>query len=174
MIERIADKSRILHVMRGFTLLEVLVALCLLGMLTATAVPWVTKMKGSFDRRNARQGFEFDIRRARSEALSKGVRVVITVAANHKSYTIGRDVLPYDTANGNPDTVLSVTDLPDNVTLSFSGSGTDANKLIFTSRGFLSDIAGNRNTSQKVATLSYDGGAFATVTVYPVGVADFS
>ena len=166
-----AKKLRRIH---GFTLVELLAVLTVLGVLIAVAQPWLAEMKASFDRKNARQGFEVDLRRARAQALSKGVRVIISLAPDAKSYTVGSDVLPYDTVSGNYDTVLFVTNLPEHVTLGFSGAGTDATKLIFTSRGFLSDIAGNRNTSQKIATLSYQGVSFATATVYPVGVASFT
>lgn len=159
---------------RGFTLLEMLVTLLVLSVLAAIAQPRITAVKASFDRNNAKQVLEFDLRRARLEALSKGVRVVITLASDGKSYTVGNDLLAYDTTNGNYDNLLFTTVLPKDITLSFSGSGANANKLIFTSRGFLSDIAGNRNTSQRVATLSYAGSAFTTATVFPVGVAAFS
>lgn len=158
----------------GFTIIEVLVVMAIFGILASFTQPGLVEMKASFDRMNAKQGFEYDLRRARSEALSKGVRIVITLAADGKSYTVGQDMLPYDTTNGEHDSLLFTTKLPGNVTLLFSGSGADATKLIFTSRGFLSDIVGNRNTSQRLATLSYKGSSFVTATVYPVGVAAFS
>lgn len=158
----------------GFTLFEVLVALSLLAVVLAAAQPSLTELKASYDRSNASRSFEFDLRRARSEALSKGVRIIITLASNGRSYTVGQDMLAYDTTDGNYDTLLFTRELPQNITLSFSGSGPNATKLIFSSRGFLSDIAGNRTTAQRIATLSYQGGSFATATIYPVGVASVS
>jgi prepilin-type N-terminal cleavage/methylation domain-containing protein len=159
---------------RGFTFMELLVTLSILSLVALSALPTITATKASFDRRNAKNLLEFDLRRARSEALSKGVRIVMTLAANGKSYTVGSDLLPYDLATGAPDNVLFTTTIPNDVTLSFSGTGPNQTKLIFTSRGFLSDISGNRNTAQRVATLSYLGTSFTTATVYPVGVAQFS
>lgn len=158
----------------GFTLLEVLVALTLFGVVLAAALPNLTEMKASFDRSNASKILEYDLRRARSEALSKGVRIIITLAADGRSYTVGEDMLAYDTSNGNYDSLLFTRELPQNITLSFSGSDANATKLIFSSRGFLSDIAGNRTTAQRVATLSYQGSSFATATLYPIGVASVS
>ena len=158
----------------GITMLEVLIALALFGVLAKVAAPAIVELKASFDRNAAKQGFEYDLRRARSEALSKGVRVIITLAADGKSYAVGDDLLAYDTTNGVADIPLFNSTLPKGVTLSFSGTGANATKLIFSSRGFLSDIGGNRNTSQRVATLSYNGAPFATATIYPVGVASFS
>ena len=174
MLPRGRFESTVVRSMRGFTILEILVTLLALALLTAVAQPNLAEMTASFDRKNARQILEFDLRRARSESLSKGVRVVITLAADGKSYTVGDDLLPYDLVNGNVDNLQFTTVLPRDVSLSFSGSGADSNKLIFSSHGFLSDIAGNRNTSQKIVTISYKGTSFATATVYPVGVARFS
>ncbi|RIK99983.1 MAG: hypothetical protein DCC75_14145 [Proteobacteria bacterium] len=166
-------RSKISRASRGVTLMELLVAMLILSVLGSIALPKLNDMKASFDRRDAKQKLEFDLRRARAEALSKGVRVVITLSSDLQSYTVGEDLLAYDTTNGNHDTLLFTTVLPQNVTLSFSGSGPDQTKLIFTSRGFLSDIIGNRNTSQRTITLSYQGSSFSTATIYPVGVASF-
>jgi prepilin-type N-terminal cleavage/methylation domain-containing protein len=159
---------------RGFTILELLAAIGVLTVLFSIASVNLFAMKSSFDRNNARQSFEYDLRQARSAALSSGVRIVITLAADQKSYTVGKDLLPYDTTNGNHDSILFTTVLPNNITLTFSGTGAEASKLIFTSRGFLSDIGGNRNTSQRTASLLFNGTSFATATIYPVGVCSFS
>lgn len=174
MLPRVANRHSDLRKLHGFTLIEMMVSLIILALLALSAQPIISETKASFDRRNAKNLLEFDLRRARSEALSKGVRMVITLATNGKSYTVGSDLLPYDLTNGSHDSKLFETVLPKDVTLSFSGSGPDQSKLIFSSRGFLSDIAGNRNTSQRVVTMSYRGTSFSTATIYPVGVAAFS
>lgn len=84
----------------GFILIELLTVMFILSVVAALAQPNLVELKASFDRKNARQNLEYDLRQARSEALSRSVRIITTLAADGKSYTVGEDVLPYETANG--------------------------------------------------------------------------
>ena len=108
----------------GFSLMELLVTLLILAIIGIQAQPSLAALKASFDRNNAKNSFEYDLRRARSEALSKGVLIIITVSSDKKSYTVGSDALSYDTTNGNHDALLYTSELPPNITLDFSGRAT--------------------------------------------------
>ena len=153
----------------AFTMIELLAVIGIFGLLAAFAFPGFKALASSYDRQNAEATFEFDLRRARAEALSRGCRIIMTIAGDGKSYTVGEDRLPYDTATAVPDTIIYTTRLP-NSTSVVLGSG---NKILFNSRGFLSDTSGIPRTTTVAVTLSSNGSTFATATLYPIGVAKF-
>ncbi len=154
---------------RGFTAIELLVAIGLVGILTTFAWPELKALQSSYQRQDTRASFEFDLRRARAEAMSRGARAIITFAANGKSYSIGEDHLPYNTTSATPDSIMYSTRLPSSTSI-FLSSG---NKIIFNSHGFLSDVSGIPRTVTMTVTLKVDGTAYATATLYPIGVAKF-
>ena len=115
---------------RGFSVLELLVAMAITAILSFVALPKLATLSESFNRVNAKSYLLQDIKRAQAETITQGCRGIIVVSAGGDSYSFGCDYLAYDaSASPQPDKVFFVRNLPNKVTLSTSGN------IILNSRG---------------------------------------
>lgn len=73
----------------GFTLVELLVTIAVLGVLTALAAPSFTGLMESWRVRQATEALQSTLYFARSEAIKRGGNVVIQKLDNHSSCTTG-------------------------------------------------------------------------------------
>ncbi|MCB0321809.1 MAG: prepilin-type N-terminal cleavage/methylation domain-containing protein, partial [Bdellovibrionales bacterium] len=80
----------------GFSVVELLVALGLLSVLSAVAVPSFNVIRGSYERQTAEHQFALDLLRARAVASQYNARAIVQLAADGRSYTIGMDYSPYN------------------------------------------------------------------------------
>ncbi|MFN8392338.1 MAG: prepilin-type N-terminal cleavage/methylation domain-containing protein [Bdellovibrionota bacterium] len=150
--------------MDGFTLFEMLMVLVILAIITQSALVGLPELKRSMERNAARQQVEFDLQRARNEALAAGSRAIFTVSATGTSYTVGIDEYPFS-STGVPDSTLFSKELPTNITLSTSAL------VIFNSGGYVVDTAGN--VASSTVSLSDDEGDILTATLYPIGSLEY-
>lgn len=148
----------------GFTMLEMVTTLFLLAIVTAVGILNFQPFRDSFRRHTTRQNLDFDIHRAREEAVKAGARGILTVNSGGTSYTVGLDVYPFN-STGTIETTLFTRNLPHNFTLSASQS------IIFDSRGFLIDASGA--VTNTTLTLSDHGTQYLSGTVYPTAYVNF-
>ena len=77
----------------GYTLIGTLVSVSIIVLLLAIAVPHADQLMSSYYRSKNSQQLLLDIRRARSEALSNGVRGIVSVSDSGDSYSFGHQQL---------------------------------------------------------------------------------
>ena len=146
---------------QGFSMIEMVVVLAILAIVASSALPGYGQMFASFNRQNAVNQIEFDIRRARSEALADGTRGVIAFAGGGSEYSFGIDQLPYSNpAVANTQEFRRV--LPKNVTASSSVP------LVFDSRGYLINASSGAITSATLS-INYEGTQFCSGSVFSTG-----
>jgi type II secretory pathway pseudopilin PulG len=144
----------------GFSLLEIMCALFIASTTALVTVPYAAKTYESMKRTTARQLILTDIKYARSQALKKGIRTLVTVDSGYSSYKIGYDNVPYATTPS-IETVAFQRKLPVGIYLSFNKS------IIFNSRGSL--IAADDTLQTGTISLLQNGSVFYTITVYASG-----
>lgn len=146
------------HRDRGVTLLELLVAMSIFGILCSTATSYFPRLLESFSRNNARQAFEYDMRRAQKEATAEGARIIVTPQSTY--YTIGLDAYPYD-ANYTPDSILVRRNLPTGIRISATA------RIIFNSAGYLIDE--NSNLTKVNWSMTQHNSTFITGCIFSTG-----
>jgi prepilin-type N-terminal cleavage/methylation domain-containing protein len=150
---------------RGFSILELCVVMAILAILAAIAVPDYSEVSGSFNRQASVSQVEFDLRRARAEALAAGTRGVVSIGGGGAQYSFGFDYLPYAEPAA-AETEEFRRRLPAKITFSSSV------ELIFDSRGYLVDEDGNLTSA--ALSLSFDGTSFCSGTVLSTGTVTLS
>lgn len=145
---------------KGFSLLELLGALLITGTTALVALHYAVKTYNSIKKMTARQLVLTDIKYARNQALSKGVRTLVTVDSGYNSYKIGYDTIPYATTPS-IETLAFQRKLPAGISLVFNKS------IIFSSRGSL--IAADDTLQTGTISLIQDGSIFYRITVYASG-----
>lgn len=148
---------------RGVTMLEVLVALALSAVISASMLPQFSAVKSSYNRNDARQQLAFDLRRLMSRARKDGAQGAMTISADGRQYTLGLDHFPYSSPP-NIDTVILTRTLPNAITV------TSTAQVLFDSRGFLIDNQGSLTTL--TLALQSSGNAYYSATLYPTGFLD--
>lgn len=150
---------------RGFSVIELLTSISLFIIALSVLTVQIPRIRDSFNRKQAFQQLEADIRLGRSEALARGARIVLKATADGSAYSIGVDRLPYDTSQA-ADDILYNRKLP-------SGISLPANQAVsFDSRGSVIDGFGQMTT---LSIPLLDGGVrFLLATVYPTGSVAFS
>ncbi len=115
---------------KGFTLIEVMISLAILGILAAASLSGTRETKASFDRFNARTQLFEDIKLAQAYSASQGCRGIMTLDPDGKGYNFGCDFLGYDTAAvPTPDSVTFQREVPGDISVTASA------QIIFNSRG---------------------------------------
>ena len=152
----------------GFSLVELVVAFSIFGIIALTAIPSYRDMSVAFSRANAQAEFLFDIRKAHAKTITEGCRGIITIANDKQSYAYGCDYLPYDT-NWPPsfDTQFFSRTLESSVLIDADDS------LVISSRGQVIDS--NDDPANRAITLmdSHTTDTFATGTLYLTGMMEF-
>lgn len=148
----------------GFTLLELLTCVALLGILALIASANLNELLVSIYSTSARNELEADVSRARAEALAEGARAIITISADSKSYTVGLDYMPFSDPPVSEVTLFE-RELPN--TISVIANQT----IIFDSRGYL--ITSDGDITSTDVTLNAAGTPFADGTIYPTGALEY-
>lgn len=112
--------------MRGYSLLEMLVAVAVIGTVTALGVPQLGRLRAPYAADNAARMIVSHIQTARQQAIARNVRFRINYGSS--SYTVQREASP-----GNFVTDTGLIRLPTGVTL----SAPNPSNPIFDSRGML-------------------------------------
>ncbi|GEM_PF-5113971 len=113
---------------RGFSALELLVVLGLVAILMVMGTLQFVRLDSAAKNSTAWQIFQADIARARSEAASRGTRII--VRAEGDGYVVGEDVPPYN-EDPEEDSVIYTRIFPTGITANFPSV------FIFDSRGIL-------------------------------------
>jgi len=145
---------------KGFTLMEALVAIIISSATAYASVPYVIENYHSVQKSIARQQLFSDIKLARSSALKKGTRTVITLNSTNTGYSIGYDYLPYSSTPIIEEKILD-RKLPSYITLIF------AQTILFSSSGFL--ISSDEALLTSSGYLMQNGSRYYTVTIYASG-----
>ena len=106
---------------RGFTLVEIMVTVAIVGAVLAIAVPTVRSFTDQHKLQSATSVIEGNLRRARSAAVTKRCNVRFSLLSEAKTYALMRDTdgdgnFSIMLANGTLDPTVSLSDL------SFGGS----------------------------------------------------
>ena len=149
---------------QGFSAIEIIVTLTLVSILTALAVPRFSEMNRSLGRSDARNQIDFDLSRARSEALANGGRTYFILSSHGTHYSISVDYLPYNSLMNGDFTIVN-EHLPDRIAVSTS------RQIVFDSRGFVIDEQGN--PSSVTITFKSDGTKYGSATLSPTGYYQF-
>ena len=156
---------------RGYSLMELLVAMGMFSILVALALPRYMEFNKSYNREHARTLFIHDLKRAQAETITQGCRGIFTIAPDAHSYSYGCDYLSYDTNNPPTYDVVKFTRvLPTGVSLSFD------NTLIINSQGKIVDTDGILDT-RSVTLLQQEGGTnvpFTTGTILATGLLNYN
>ena len=155
---------------QGVTIFDMLATISLILILSGTALLQISDIHGSFDRAEARSRLVQDLRRIQAESIKQGVRGIMTVAADGKSYSFGYDYLDYDIVYPPAaDTTSFVRNLPKNVTLAVDSA------VIFDSRGRIIDIDGILDTRTITMTQTTGEGTevIASGTISATGVLSY-
>ncbi len=158
------DKNRstfkIRSIDHGFTMMELVVVVCIVGLFFAIAIPAFPALTKANAKRATKEIFEADIMRARMIGLSRNARGVFTFSPQNTNYTFGIDYYPYNDPAASDETVFR-TFLP------FNCKVTPSAQIIFNSRGLATDVNGVY-TSPSIVFATSDG-TYSTGTLYPAG-----
>lgn len=149
---------------RGFTAAELVVAIGITGILMLVGIPRYIELNQSFARDKAIREFESVVRRARSEALRRGTRVILT-STSGTDYQLGVDIAPFSNTLV-PDSVISRYVLPTNTTLTLTQN------IAFSTRGLVIDTFGDPTTVN--ASFLYSGSNFCSASILSSGVVQFT
>ena len=127
------------HRMRGFTLIEVMVVVSILGVLAALAAPSFTSLIDKWRISQATDSMKSTIYYARSEAIKRGGRIGIQKNENGNGCSLaqykqewGCGWFVFVDSNGNnkwsaEETILQTTPAPININVIHNGGGTNIN-----------------------------------------------
>ena len=150
----------------GFSVLELLVVMTIFALLTTLALPQFVSLESTFARSDSLQRVEFDLRRAKSEALAAGARTVVSFDDRGQGYSIGFDYLPFNDPPAADEIFLNET-LPSTISLN-----SESSTIIFDSRGFLIDDAGSPTTVD--ISLVENGAEYGTASISATGAITFA
>jgi Tfp pilus assembly protein FimT len=145
---------------RGFSTSELLVVMALFSIMGGIGLLSFREFQGSFRKSDARNQFEADVRRARNDAVATGGRTIVAIANDGRSYSVGRDLLPYSEP-ASADQRVFLRALPDGITLSSNRT------IIFNPRGYVISSSGDYSTA--TVTFSVDGSAYFIGNLYSTG-----
>ena len=112
---------------RGYTLIEVLIATSIMATLLAIGVPSLIRLKGPYALTGAAQRIAADLQMARQRAIAQNTRYRVTFTRSTNTYQIERETAPG---------VFSATTAPQPLPRG-AGLGTIASNPIFDTRGML-------------------------------------
>ncbi len=133
---------------KGFTLLEVLVALVIVGAMAIVAIPRIKNGMSQESVRNARRTVVTHLSRARGAAAARGCTAVFHLAAGSNARVW---VTSCELDGGGVDTVGSVDNLSDRYGVSLAASG---DSVIYAPTGL--GISGSWMSLRFVKSSSYD------------------
>ena len=147
---------------RGFTVFELMVTICILGLLARYAVEMTFQTLSSGNKNTARILLVQELRRAQAMAVTEGCRGIWSLGNSGNTYSFGCDYIPYDT-NTTPaaDVAKFAGSFPAGMTMSVSS------QLIYNTRGQLVDASNALVT--RTVTLSAGGSSFASGTIRATG-----
>lgn len=168
-LERVQSRN-VYSNMHGFTLFELLIAISILAITAAIALPNYTELNASIERMNVRQLLLQDLRRAQAESVTHGCRGIFKIAANNRSYNFGCDYLNYDTSSPpSADSTIFARNLP-----IYFYAASDMT-VIFNSKGQIVDEFGFLDSRQITLSENSSGSLvdFATGNILGTGVFEY-
>lgn len=130
MFIRLSHRLRTLKKSAGFSLIDLLVAIAIMGIIGFLGLPQIRNISASFDRLNARTIFIQDLKQAQAKALTEGCRGIFTFYPDYTGYSFGCDYLAYDTSSPpRADTLAFSRSFPTGISV------TPSDQIIFNSRG---------------------------------------
>ncbi|NBW40782.1 type II secretion system protein [bacterium] len=163
-------KSLRLKKASGFSLLDLLVAISIIGIVGFLGIPQIQNISASFNRLNTRTVFIQDLKQAQAKALTEGCRGIFTFLEDNSGYSFGCDYLAYDSSYPPQADIISFSrSFPSGISVNPS------QQIIFNSRGLPVD-ANDIINSVSVNFVDSSGGsvyAFASGTLFATGLFSF-
>ena len=136
----------------GFTLIELITTVAIIGIIAATAIPNFTGWRTNYEIRSESNRLHMDLLLARMTAMKQGNNIVVTFIPTTESYTVLHDTNNNGTADAGES--LGTSTLENNVQFGFNGAN-------------VTDPNGNTGVTDKVRM-----GGGLTVTFDPRGQSD--
>lgn len=145
----------------GFTLIEMMATVSLLGILMLVAVPEAISMYNSVNRNSARKSVISSVNQAKSIAQREGAIAIYETLDGGTTYRLGVDRFPYSTPPVIEE-VISTGKFPVSLSVPL------ISKVFFDSRGYLVDSSGSLTT--KSFSLKENSSSVTSFTVYASGM----
>ena len=158
MSEKVNANRRAISHSRGFSLMDLIIAMFMFAIVSLIAAPRLSALYDSINKRNAEVLILQDVRLAQAKSVEQGCRGIFAIATNGKSYTFGCDYVPYSTTTV-ADQIIYTRNLPSKITMT-----ADA-QVLFNTRGQVVDV----NEALQTRTLSLKSSRTGTAVTFNTG-----
>lgn len=153
-----------LRTSRGFTLIEMIIVVALIGILTAVAVPSIIQMRNSMNYRGASRDVASILRNARSLAISENREYQVDIDTANRQYRLRRGDRVSGSANWT--VIKDYVALPAGVTIATS----EPTSFFFRPNGavaFNPDTDGDSTNDETISIRDTGGTTKHTITISP-------
>ncbi len=118
-----------IHHSQGFTLIELMIALAVMGIIAAIALPNYQTYMAQRRLNGATRQLAMDLMRARSEAVTTGKKIIVSLSDNNHGYTFITDNDGTETITGGDTTGQTRDIYPDYFDVTFAAASSGFNPI---------------------------------------------